>query len=110
MNAKTGGEDDNDDDDDGCRSTVLFSSVRTLTPSCPGVPVKGCLWAGLLCTVSVLLHQVLNSGQRLRNRSGGLCAAGLLGQLEDGHVAQRAHFPNLQPLDEAPGRQELVMV
>lgn len=82
-----------------CEAT---SSVRTLTG------VRAC--DGCSCTVSVLLHQVLHSGQRLRDRSGGLRAAGLLGQLEDGHVAQRAHFPNLQPLDEAPGRQGVVMV
>lgn len=48
------------------------------------------------------LHQVLDPGQWLLYWHRGLCAAGLLGELQDGHVAQRAHFPHLQPLNEAP--------
>ena len=45
-------------------------------------------------------------GQRLRYGHGCVQGAGLLGQLQDGHVAQRAHLSHLQPLDEAPGGRE----
>lgn len=50
-------------------------------------------------------HQVLDAGQRLLQRHGGVRGAGLLGQLQHGHVAQRAHLPHLQPLNEAPERK-----
>lgn len=52
-----------------------------------------------------LLHQVLNARQRLYWHRG-VRGASLLGKLQDGHVAQRAHLPHLQPLNEAPGRKE----
>lgn len=54
-------------------------------------------WGGLS-----LLHQVLDARQWLLYWHSGIRAAGLLGKLQDGHVAQRAHFPHFQPFNEAP--------
>lgn len=52
------------------------------------------------------LHHVLDAWQRLLYGPRGVHAAGLLGQLQNRHVAQRTHLPHLQPLDEAPGRTD----
>lgn len=52
-----------------------------------------------------LLHHVLDAWEGLLYGPSAVHAARLLGQLQNRHVAQRAHFPHLQPLDEAPGTQ-----
>lgn len=52
-----------------------------------------------------LLHHVLDPREGLLYGPSGVHAACLLGQLQNRHVAQRTHFPHLQPLDEAPGAQ-----
>lgn len=45
--------------------------------------------------VHSLLHHVLDAGQRLLDWHWGLWAASLLGELQDGHVAQWTHLPHL---------------
>lgn len=55
----------------------------------------------------MLLHHVLDARQRLLYWHWGLWATSLLGELQDGHVAQGTHLPHLQPLNEAPVRKRM---
>lgn len=55
---------------------------------------------------SRLLHHVLDPRQGLLYWHWGVWAASLLGELQDGHVAEWTHLPHLQPLNEAPVRKQ----
>lgn len=93
------------------RKSISWSGVKPRE-----VRVAGCLkctCTGRWVTGSVtlvahrLLHHVLDARQRLLYWHWGLWATSLLGELQDGHVAQGTHLPHLQPLNEAPVRKRM---
>lgn len=84
----------------------VWSRARSGVPGCLKCTCTGRWVTGSVALVHRLLHHVLDARQRLLYRHWGLWATSLLGELQDGHVAQGTHLPHLQPLNEAPVRKK----
>lgn len=85
----------------------VWSREGSGVPGCLKCTCTGRWVTGSVALVHRLLHHVLDAWQRLLYWRWGLWATGLLGELQDGHVAQGTHLPHLQPLNEAPVRKRI---